>query len=149
MQTLFRRSVLLTRAIKIQLNSNFNSEFHGCHLCPWPDFRPRTARSVALSGCDGCDEEPGLHGLEPRDPDQQLSSSFGLRQPPTSTVKVATSAVIFYFTRCWTLKCHTCILQPLLPAQPSRLYPHKRCLATAALCSLQQMAPKYFFLSWG
>lgn len=57
--------------------------------------RPGTARFSSLSGDDGCDEEPGLHGLEPRDPDQQLPSSTRLRRPHTLPRKVLPSAAPF------------------------------------------------------
>lgn len=40
-----------------------------CALC---SFRPRF---IPLSCCDGCDEEPNLHCLEPWDPEQQQQFS--------------------------------------------------------------------------
>lgn len=67
--------------------------------------RPCTARSSPVSCCDDCNEEPGLHCLEPRDPDQQLPSNFKLRRPPTFTHKVLIYATlfVFLFPHLWSL----------------------------------------------
>lgn len=48
--------------------------------------RLRSARSCPVSRCDGRDEEPGLHCLEPWNPEQQLSSSLQLGHPLTHEV---------------------------------------------------------------
>lgn len=129
-----------------------------------PTFRSCTARSVPVSSCDGCDEEPGLHGLEPRDPGQQLSSGFGLRQPPASADKVVNISRHFSFfpvldseksdmhVCSHDFQANRCIF--ILLKQQSF---HKWCVAgakpttvfAAAPGSHQQMARKYFCLYSG
>lgn len=76
-------------------------------LTPLRSSRPRTARSSPVSCCDGRDEEPGLHRLEPRDPGQQLSSSARLRRPLAFQHKVLIYASVFIScqTFCFFLVC--------------------------------------------
>ncbi|CAM9204841.1 unnamed protein product, partial [Lampetra planeri] len=59
---------------------------------PMRTNRPSTARFGPVSGYDRRDEEPGLHGLEPRDPDEQLPSQF--KRPYTLPHKVLPSVEI-------------------------------------------------------